>query len=203
MNFPEDREILKLLREKLKVTKSTGEFSYVKANKLYEFYLLLRKKGWNQAKEMHKSTFNSKVNLLINLGIYVNYLKPIKVRISNEKDYFTITAKVDYLDVPLTLKNGWVPGYGDTFLEYGGIEPRKMQFFVSENGRLCKKCSFIGSKELAEQFRDHLGKKLAKRYKNIELEVRTASHDDLCYRKKNAEAESIKNDEIIRAHLSK
>ncbi len=119
------------------------------------------------------------------------------------KNYFTIEAKVDYLDSPPNMRNGWSPAFGSAFLDYVGTNPGKIKLFVSENGRLCKKCIFIDSQQLAEQFCDHLMEKLIKRYKSIELEVRLVDRNDLMYRKKNVESDSIKNDQIIRAYLLK
>lgn len=72
MSLKDDDQVLDLLRDKLKTVTASGKTSYTKANNAYQFYVLLRERGWEQVKG------NPKKGLI---GLYSenNFYKHLKV----------------------------------------------------------------------------------------------------------------------------
>lgn len=70
MALKDDDEVLDLLRDKLKTTTAKGKTSYTKANNAYQFYILIREKGYQAVKQIYKErTFYDNINNLLAAGI--------------------------------------------------------------------------------------------------------------------------------------
>lgn len=119
-----------------------------------------------------------------------------QVKDNNKMNLYTIEAWLNYHDLPVNLKEGWSSG----FLDYVGENPRVKQF-VSLNGRLCRKCIFIGNEQLAKLFVNYLQAKADTSKRAIELKMRLVDDNDLAYRKKTAQSEADANDAKLRELL--
>lgn len=109
---------------------------------------------------------------------------------------YTIIATLAYDDLPTPMKEGWSSSFGSAFLDYVGDNPQTTRY-MSLNGRICQKCVFIGSEELAEQFAAWMQAKLDRRKRPITVGVRRVKSTDLNYRRKTAVAEAQANDAKI------
>lgn len=116
--------------------------------------------------------------------------------IPNDPRLYTVTATLAYDDLPAPMKRGWSPSFGDTFLDYVG-ENSQVTEYISLNSRICQKCVFIGSQQLAEQFAVWMQAKLDRKKRPITVSVRSVGYDDLKYRRKTAVAEAQANDAKI------
>lgn len=113
---------------------------------------------------------------------------------------YTIEAELNYHDLPVNLKEGWSSDFGAAFLDYVG-ENQIIKYPVSINGRLTKKCIFIGDEQLANEFVAYLQKNADKKKRSIKFMVRKVNNRDLDYRRKTAQAEANTNDAKIRETL--
>lgn len=111
---------------------------------------------------------------------------------------YTIEAELNYHDLPVNLKVGWSSAFGAAFLDYVG-ENQIVKQAVSINGRLTKKCIFIGDEALAHQFAEYLQNKANQKKRSLKFMVRKVDSRDLDYRRKTAQAEAEANDANIRA----
>jgi hypothetical protein len=110
---------------------------------------------------------------------------------------YTIEAELNYDDLPVNLKEGWSSAFGAAFLDYVG-ENQIVKHPVSINGRLTKKCIFIGDEELANQFAQYLQNNANKKKRSLNFMIRKVNSRDLDYRRKTAQAEANANDAKIR-----
>lgn len=114
---------------------------------------------------------------------------------------YTIEAELNYHDLPINLKVGWSSDFGAAFLDYVG-ENQIVKHPVSINGRLTKKCIFIGDEELANQFAGYLQSNADKKKRSLKFVIRKVDYTDLNYRRKTAQAEANANDAKIRETLA-
>lgn len=114
---------------------------------------------------------------------------------------YTIEAELNYHDLPVNLKVGWSSDFGAAFLDYVG-ENQIVKQAVSINGRLTRKCIFIGDEELANQFAEYLQNNADKKKRSLKFVIRKVDYTDLNYRRKTAQAEANANDAKIRETLA-
>ncbi len=114
---------------------------------------------------------------------------------------YTIEAELNYHDLPVNLKVGWSSDFGAAFLDYVG-ENQIVKQAVSINGRLTRKCIFIGDEELANQFAKYLQNNADKKKRSLKFMIHKVNSRDLDYRRKTAQAEANANDAKIRETLA-
>lgn len=77
----DDTEVLNLCKDKLKVITPAGNTSYTKALNAYRFYVFLKEKGFNHAKDCtNDRTFQRNVKSLIDIGIPRSHLQNLNGR---------------------------------------------------------------------------------------------------------------------------
>lgn len=77
----DDSEVLRLCKEKLTTITPKGKISYTKAMHAYNFYIILRSKGFNNTKQTtNEKTFYRNIKLLVDIGISKAHLQNLNGR---------------------------------------------------------------------------------------------------------------------------